>query len=147
MTHTCPACFKNFTRLSNLRRHVETIHERNFEHLCTICRTTFTRRDDAAKHYRRKHPKVKPLILKIDLRKRIETDNRHQRIATPSPSWVSMFLPSLPSLPPSDTDPRQDIVSERISPPTADDPILALSFEEWMERGLLNTNSFDHLQN
>ena len=53
----CNICNKAFDRKSNLRKHMETIHEGKRPHLCTICGADFSQQQHLKRHIESIHRK------------------------------------------------------------------------------------------
>ena len=62
--YTCDICRKGFTNNSNLKRHVENVHNKN--HQCKFCDRTFAQKSNLKRHIDSQHrevPKIPPLRL------------------------------------------------------------------------------------
>lgn len=53
----CPKCPQQFTRRSNLNKHLRSIHDRERRFQCMLCSRRFKRRDHLVKHVRSVHEK------------------------------------------------------------------------------------------
>jgi len=51
----CAMCDKRFTKRSNAKRHLETVHDRSRFWRCKLCRSTFTQRGSLTRHLQRAH--------------------------------------------------------------------------------------------
>ena len=56
-THGCPHCPATFGRSNDLRRHVQTVHEKRKDHQCAHCPKTFGQEGDLRRHVRVVHEK------------------------------------------------------------------------------------------
>ena len=52
----CHLCPKTFSKISNLRAHINGVHERLTTHACDMCTYTTNWKSDLTKHYRKYHP-------------------------------------------------------------------------------------------
>ena len=59
MSHICSICGKSFSKLSNLTRHMKSIHEGN-SHECPMCKKTFTRKYNLTKHIKAHKTESRP---------------------------------------------------------------------------------------
>lgn len=67
--HPCPICYKHFSRIDSMKRHLETIHDidrtdKENNHECPTCHKTFTRASYMKKHQETAH-NAPDLISKI----------------------------------------------------------------------------------
>lgn len=51
----CALCDKHFTKRSNAKRHMDTVHDRSRFWRCKLCRSTFTQRGSLTRHLQRAH--------------------------------------------------------------------------------------------
>ena len=51
--HQCIQCNRGFNRQQDLKRHLNSVHEKQFIHNCSVCHRSFSRRDSLLRHQKK----------------------------------------------------------------------------------------------
>ena len=60
MPHACPICDYSCTTKTNLKNHIDAVHEGKKPHKCSICDKSFSRKDPLKRHVDSVHGGKKP---------------------------------------------------------------------------------------